>query len=153
MEQKGHSWGPFCQYLLVGTVGYTEACDLCQLETTLEKQKRESRLIPKSYKHRDMALLCFILESLLQASRQTLFIKQGHDQVYLFFKNCFGIAYYSLGGLQMEFSIDSGKTIKEMFSPKQLLVLWLPKSPAGHSQPQVGQSSFLLPLSSQFRGD
>lgn len=151
MEQKGHSWSH--RYLLVGTVGYTEVCDLRQRQMALKKQNRESRLIPKSYKHRDTALLCFILESLLEPSRQTLCIKQRHDQVYLFFKNCFGIAYCSLGGLQMEFSIDSGKTIKETFPPKQLLVLWVPKSPAGPSQPRVGQSSFLLPLSSQFRGD
>lgn len=61
-DREGH------MYLLIGTVGSIEVCDLHQLGMAMEKQNRESRPIPKYYKHRDTALQCFLLERPLEAS-------------------------------------------------------------------------------------
>lgn len=61
-DREGH------MYLLIGTVGSIEVCDLRQLGMTMEKQNRESRPIPKHCKHRNTALPCFLLERPLEAS-------------------------------------------------------------------------------------
>lgn len=56
---------------------------------------------------RDTALLCFVLERLLDDSRYTIFIKHGGYQVYPL-KNSVGTVSYSLNGLQMEIRYRNG---------------------------------------------